>query len=166
MIVRTTNGTVRMYQIEPAVITALKLTSGSTVLIKNSNLMSGRITDIKRNAIRVKLDNGTTQTYIATEVARRTLTTGDRVIVTPDTRIVRADRYTLTAKDVTLVQPVASSPATDTTVRTTTQTTIVESTPQRTVVTSPVKTSTPIYSPCASTLIIHLPLGSLLPNRK
>ncbi|CAA9589136.1 hypothetical protein AVDCRST_MAG81-4592 [uncultured Synechococcales cyanobacterium] len=146
VIVRTTDGNVRMYQIEPAVITALKLTSGSTVLFNNSNLISGRITDINRNDIRVKLDNGTTQTYIATEVARRTLTTGDRVIVTPDMRIFRADRYTLTAKDVTLVQPVASSPTTDTTVRTTTQTTIVESTPQRTVVTSPVKTSTPIYS--------------------
>jgi len=61
-------------------------------------------------------------------------------------RIVRADRYTLTAKDVTLVQPIASSLTTGTTVRTTTQTTAVESTPQRTVVTSPVKTSTPIYS--------------------
>lgn len=61
-------------------------------------------------------------------------------------RIVRADRYILTAKDVTLVQPVATSPTTDTTVRTTTQTTIVESTPQRTVVTSPVKISPPIYS--------------------
>jgi len=146
VILRTTDGTVRMYQIEPAVITALKLTSGSTILFNNSNLMSGRITDINRNDIRVKLDNGTTETYIATEVSRRTLTTGDRVIVTPDMRIVRADRYTLTAKDVTLVQPVASSLTTDTTVRTTTQKTIVESTPQRTVVTSPVKTSTPIYS--------------------
>lgn len=143
---RTADGTVRMYQIDPAVITALKLTNGSTISFNNSNLMTGVITDINRNDIQVRLDNGTTETYIATEEAHKTLAAGDRVVVTPDLRIIRANRYSLTAKDVTVVQPIASSITTDTTVGTTTQTTTVEATPQRTVVAPPIETSAPVYT--------------------
>lgn len=113
VMVRTVNGS-RMYQIDPMTITALKLTNGSTILVNSRNLMSGVITDINRYDLDVKLDNGETENLLVTEEDRGILATGDRVYITPNQRVVRADDYFLTARDVSLVQMIAVAPETTT----------------------------------------------------
>lgn len=113
VMVRTVNGS-RMYQIDPMTITALKLTNGSTILVNSRNLMTGVITDINRYDLDVKLDNGETENLLVTEEDRGILATGDRVYITPNQRVVRADDYFLTARDVSLVQMIAVGPETTT----------------------------------------------------
>lgn len=113
VMVRTVNGS-RTYQIDPMTITALKLTDGSTILVNSRNLMSGVITDINRYDLDVKLDNGETENLLVTQEDRGVLATGDRVYITPNQRVVRADDYFLTARDVSLVQMIAVAPVTTT----------------------------------------------------
>lgn len=113
VMVRTVNGN-RVYQIDPTTITALNLTNGSIILVNSRNLMSGVITDINRYDLDVELDNGETENLLVTQEDRGILTTGDRVYITPNQRVVRADDYFLTARDVSLVQMIAVAPETTT----------------------------------------------------
>ncbi len=119
VMVRTADGTVRMYQVDPETLAALKLSNGSTIAIDSGNLMSGVITDVNRYDLKVKLDNGETEKLLVTREDRGTLAAGDRVYIMPDQRLVRAENYMLTAADVRLVQPIAVVP-TDTTATTST----------------------------------------------
>lgn len=146
--VRSPDGSTRTYEIDPAVIASLRLGQGSTISINNSNLMSGEIIRIgPRNAL-VKLDNGETENFIVTREGRVTISPGDRVIITPDQRITRAENYILGAGDVTSVQPTATTTDTTSTVRSTevetgTTTEVAPSTTSTTTETVPPASSTP-----------------------
>jgi len=162
IMVRTANGTVQMYQIDPETLATLKLRNGSTVLV-NRYLMGGVVTDVNPSDVRVKLDNGSTETFLITEAERLVLSEGDRVYVTPSQRIVRGEDYILTARDISLVQPVIADTTTiERTQQTRTievspqQTTTIKTTPQEAVplpqsrVETTVETSTPAYRPPAT----------------
>jgi hypothetical protein len=86
------------YSIDPALLTAMNLSEGSTVNFTNRKL--GTITNVSRYSVSVQFANGDTESYLLTEEGRRTLTYGDRVVVTPDLQLARAENYLLTAADV------------------------------------------------------------------
>jgi hypothetical protein len=86
------------YSIDPALLTAMNLGEGSTVNFTNRKL--GTITNVSRYSVSVQFANGDTESYLLTEEGRRTLTYGDRVVVTPDLQLARAENYLLTAADV------------------------------------------------------------------
>lgn len=100
---KTSAGDTQAYRVDPAVISALKLGTGSDVVIDGSRLQSGVVTYLTPNNASVELDgNAGEKDYILTQVSRRYLSLGDRVVITPDLRIVRADLYQLTASDLRL----------------------------------------------------------------
>jgi hypothetical protein len=86
------------YRVDPALLTAMNLTEGSTVNFGSRKL--GTITNVGRYSVTVEFANGDTESYVLTEEGRRTLTFGDRVVITPDLQLARADNYVLTAADV------------------------------------------------------------------
>jgi hypothetical protein len=86
------------YSIDPALLTAMNLSEGSTVNFTNRKL--GTIANVSRYSVTVEFANGDTESYLLTEEGRRTLTFGDRVVVTPDLQLARAENYVLTAADV------------------------------------------------------------------
>jgi hypothetical protein len=86
------------YQVDPALLTAMNLTEGSTVNFSSRKL--GTITNVSRYGVTVEFANGDTESYLLTEEGRRTLTFGDRVVVTPDLQLARAENYVLTAADI------------------------------------------------------------------
>jgi hypothetical protein len=145
--VRMSDGSVHEYQVEPATISALNLSNGSTVII-NSSLMTGVVTRISRYSMNVKLDNGETENFIAPRIERGVIAVGDRIVITPDRKFHRTTDYVLTAKDLTIVQPVASTTtntvgSTSTTSSTTTQ---VETNNTTTETTAPVTSTTTTQS--------------------
>lgn len=142
VMVRTSNGSLQMYRIDPTVISTLKLNNGSTILINNL-LMTGVITDINRNDLQVDLDNGGERNFVVPEVERGTLAAGDRVVITPDQRVIRLKNYLFTARDIRLIYPVASIPMTVT--RTVERTVVQESVPRQTVERT-LETPAPTYS--------------------
>lgn len=102
-----------MYQISPTTIASLGLIQSSTILLSR-NLVSGEISRIGPQNVLVRLDNDETRYFIVTNEERGRLSPGERVVITPDQRIVSMKSYVLTAGDVTLVQPIATT-TTDTT---------------------------------------------------
>lgn len=143
VMVRSSDGTVRMYQIDPAVLTSLKLSQGSTISLSR-NLMSGEIIRMGPRNVLVRLDNGETKYFIVTREERGTLAPGERVVITPDQKIDRAESYVLTARDVVLVQPIAST-MTDTTATVSSTSTEVETSTMTAETTAPVSPmSTPV----------------------
>lgn len=143
--VRGSDDTVRMYEIDPAVVISLKLSQGSTISLSR-NLMSGEIIRMGSRNVLVRLDNGETKYFIVTREERGTVSPGERVVIAPDQRIVRAESYTLTAQDVVLVQPIAST-TTDTTSTVGSTSTEVETSTITAEATAPISpTSTPAES--------------------
>lgn len=141
VMVRMPDGTVRMYQIDPTTVTSLGLSQGSTILLSR-NLISGEIIRMGPQNVLVRLDNDETRYFIVTNEERGRLSPGERVVITPDQRIARTESYVLTAGDVTLVQPIATT-TTDTT-STVRSTTVEEETSTTTV-------QTPTPAPVEST---------------
>jgi hypothetical protein len=86
------------YRVDPALLTAMNLSEGSTVNFNNRKL--GTIANVSRYSVTVEFANGETDSYLLTEEGRRTLSFGDRVVVTPDLQLARAENYVLTAADV------------------------------------------------------------------
>lgn len=146
--VRLSDGTVRTYEIDPATISSLNLSQGSTILL-NRNFTSGEIIRMGPRNVLVKLDNGETRYFIVTREERGTLTPGDRVVITPDQKIDRAESYVLTAKDVVLVQPIATT-TTDTTSTVRSTSTEAETSTTTTEVAPPVS---PTPAPVESTTV-------------
>jgi hypothetical protein len=98
---KTSNGETQTYSVDPSVISALKLETGSNIVIDGTRLATGTISGLDSYTAEVKLDKGGDErTYILTREARRYLVVGDRVIITPDQRVVSADRYRLGAADL------------------------------------------------------------------
>jgi outer membrane lipoprotein SlyB len=99
--VKTSNGETQTYNIEPSVISALKLETGSNIVIDGTRLTTGTISSLDPYTAEVVLDkDGEERSYILTREARRYLSVGDRVIITPDQRVVSADRYRLSSSDL------------------------------------------------------------------
>jgi hypothetical protein len=98
---KTSDGATQTYSVDPSVIAALKLAPGSNIVIDGTRLSTGIISNLDSYTAEVKLDkNGEERSYILTREARRYLVIGDRVIITPDQRVVSADRYRLTSADL------------------------------------------------------------------
>ena len=102
--IKTTAGDTKVYQVEPAVISGLKLAAGSDVVIDNSRLQSGVVTYLSPYNASVALDgsSGVEKDYFLTRVSRRYLSLGDRVVITPDLHLIREDLYKLSAADLRL----------------------------------------------------------------
>jgi hypothetical protein len=101
--VKTTTGDTKVYQVEPAVISGLKLAAGSDVVIDNSRLQSGVVTYLSPYNASVELDGSDGEKdYFLTRVSRRYLSLGDRVVITPDLHLIREDLYKLSAADLRL----------------------------------------------------------------
>lgn len=109
---KTSNGETQTYNVDPSVISALKLEPGSNVVIDGTRLSMGTISNLDSYTAEVKLDKSDEErSYILTREARRYLVVGDRVIITPDQRVVSADRYRLTSADLRMQSvAVASAP--------------------------------------------------------
>ncbi len=101
--VKTTTGDTKIYQVEPAVISGLKLATGSDVVIDNARLQSGVVTYLSPYNASVELDGSSREKdYFLTRVSRRYLSLGDRVVITPDLHLIREDLYKLSAADLRL----------------------------------------------------------------
>jgi hypothetical protein len=122
--VKTLAGDTKTYQVEPSLVSSLNLATGSNVVIDSSRLQSGVVTYLTPYNALVELDgSGGEQDYYLTNVTRRYLSLGDRVVITPDSRIVREDLYKLSAADLRLRSvAVASSSTTTSTITSTTTT--------------------------------------------
>jgi hypothetical protein len=103
VVVKSATGETQSFRVQPALISSLKLGSGSNVVIDGTRLRMGKIIRLDSYTAEVELDNnGGQKSYVLTREARRYLTAGDRVVITPDLRVTRADLYTLTAADLRL----------------------------------------------------------------
>jgi hypothetical protein len=101
--IKTLAGDTKTYQVEPALVSSLNLASGSNVVINSSRLQSGVVTYLTPYNASVELDgSGGEQDYYLTNVTRRYLSLGDRVVITPDSRVIREDLYKLSAADLRL----------------------------------------------------------------
>jgi hypothetical protein len=112
--IKTLAGDTKTYQVEPSLVSSLNLATGSNVVIDGSRLQSGVVTYLTPYNASVELDgSGGEKDYYLTSVTRRYLSLGDRVVITPDSHIVREDLYKLSAADLRLRSvAVASSSST------------------------------------------------------
>ncbi len=111
VVVKMASGETKTYNVSPATISALKLQNGSEIVVDSTRLQTGRIVRIGAYSASVQLDQGgETKDYILPRQSRRYLGYGDRVVVTPDLRLIRYDLYQLSSSDLRM-QPemVASS---------------------------------------------------------
>jgi hypothetical protein len=101
--VKTSAGDTKIYQVDSALVSSLNLATGSNVVIDETRLQSGVVTYLTPYNASVALDgSGGEQDYYLTNVTRRYLSLGDRVVITPDSRVVREDMYKLSASDLRL----------------------------------------------------------------
>jgi hypothetical protein len=95
------------YRLEPGLVTAMNLKEGSTVNFDSRKL--GTIVNVDRDSVVVEFADGETEPYFLYQEGRATLTFGDRVVVTPDLRLARAENYVLTAADIQNVGSMSAS---------------------------------------------------------
>ncbi|MCG9893157.1 MAG: hypothetical protein MH252_19055 [Thermosynechococcaceae cyanobacterium MS004] len=127
---KTTAGDTQSYKVDRNLISKLKLENGSNIVIDGTRLRTGQVKSLDAYTAEVVLDQGDElKTYILTREARRYLTVGDRVVVTPDLKLVRSDLYKLTANDLRLQSVMVASSA---------QTGSVSTESSRTVISQPV----------------------------
>lgn len=108
--VKTTAGDTQVYRVEPTLISTLNLKTGSDVVIDGSRLQSGTISYLTAYTAAVDLDGSDEERdYILTRVSRRYLSLGDRVVITPDLHLIRADLYSLSASDLRLKPTMVAS---------------------------------------------------------
>jgi hypothetical protein len=101
--VKTSAGDTKIYQVDSALVSSLNLATGSNVVIDETRLQSGVVTYLTPYNASVALDgSGGEKDYYLTNVTRRYLSLGDRVVITPDSRIFREDLYRLSASDLRL----------------------------------------------------------------
>jgi hypothetical protein len=98
---KTASGETQTFKVSRGLISALKLENGSNIVIDATRLQTGRIAHLDSYTAEVTLDQGgEMKSYVLTREARRYLGVGDRVVITPDLRLVRSDLYKLTASDL------------------------------------------------------------------
>ena len=101
IVVRAEDGSNQEFSIDPALISSYGLQQGSSVRIDGSGLRRGVITGVDDNTIKVRHDNGDTETYVFFREGRRFLSYGDRVIVNSQGKIESESSYRLTATEIT-----------------------------------------------------------------
>jgi hypothetical protein len=109
---KTASGETQTFKVNRGLISALKLENGSNIVIDGTRLQTGRVVHIDPYTAEVTLDQGgELKSYILTREARRYLVVGDRVVITPDLRLVRTDLYKLTANDLRVQSTMVASAA-------------------------------------------------------
>jgi hypothetical protein len=109
---KTASGETQTFKVNRGLISALKLENGSNIVIDATRLQTGRVVHIDPYTAEVTLDQGgEMKTYILTREARRYLVIGDRVVITPDLRLIRTDLYKLTANDLRVQSVTVASAA-------------------------------------------------------
>jgi hypothetical protein len=107
---KTASGETQTFQVNRGLISTLKLENGSNIVIDGTRLQTGRVVHIDPYTAEVTLDQGgELKSYILTREARRYLVVGDRVVITPDLRLVRTDLYKLTANDLRVQSTMVAS---------------------------------------------------------
>jgi hypothetical protein len=107
--IQTTDGT-EVYNIDPELLTALKLQSGNTVVLDSTRLETGTITGIDRYTVKIDLDNGDRRSFVLDREGRGSLTFGDRVVLTPKDfpsrcqKLYLLENYELRAGDLRKVE--------------------------------------------------------------
>ena len=110
VMIKTATGETQTYNVTPSVISALKLQNGSEVVVDSTRLQTGRIVRIGAYSASVQLDQGgETKEYILPRQSRNYLGYGDRVVLTPDLRLIRYDLYQLSSGDLRLQPAMISS---------------------------------------------------------
>jgi hypothetical protein len=104
------NKTQQTYRLEPGLVTSMNLSQGSTVSFDSRKL--GTIINVDRDSVVVEFADGETEPYFLHQEGRATLTFGDRIVVTPDLRLARAENYVLTAADIDSTSMSASNTVT------------------------------------------------------
>jgi aconitase B len=109
---KTASGETQTFKVNRGLISALKLENGSNIVIDATRLQTGRVVHIDPYTAEVTLDQGgEIKTYVLTREARRYLVVGDRVVITPDLRLIRTDLYKLTANDLRVQSTMVASAA-------------------------------------------------------
>jgi hypothetical protein len=107
---KTASGETQTFNVNRGLISALKLESGSNIVIDATRLQTGRVVHLDPYTAEVTLDQGgELKSYVLTREARRYLGVGDRVVITPDLRLIRTDLYKLTANDLRVQSTVVAS---------------------------------------------------------
>jgi hypothetical protein len=146
---KTSDGATQTYSVDPSVISALKLAPGSNIVIDGTRLSTGTISNLDSYTAEVKLDkNGEERSYILTREARRYLVVGDRVIITPDQRVVSANRYRLSSSDLRM-QSVAVASASSAESASASSSSMASSRPSQTVTQPAANTSAEMPEPAA-----------------
>lgn len=102
MILKALDGSMQRFQVQPSLIQALKLAPGMRITVDGSRLKTGTIKHLDANTADIQLDGGNLTTFVITKEMHRNVATGDRIVITPNGKIVRADRYKLSAGDIRL----------------------------------------------------------------
>lgn len=145
--VRTNDGVVRTYEFSPGLVSQLRLTTGSTVIVDTMGVQVGTIRRLTPYLAAIDLANGDTETFYLPEESRRTLMPGDMVAIRPSGVLTRiTDNPVLSAQNVRVYQPVVSSTSTQDTFQQQTQVEIqrdISTQTEATIQTDTQVTSTP-----------------------
>lgn len=102
MTLQTLKGERQTFLIQPSLVQILKLAPGMRITIDGSRLKTGTIKRMDANTVDVLLDGGDITTLVITGEMSGGISQNDRVVITPNGRVVRADRYKLSAGDIRL----------------------------------------------------------------
>lgn len=119
--IRAEDGQSHEFSIDPNLVSAFNLEAGRSVRIDGSRLRRGVITGVDDNTVKVRHDNGESETYILFRESRRYLSYGDRVVVNSQGRVISENDYRLTATEIIPVHSflTASTTSTQTTIAST-----------------------------------------------
>ncbi len=117
VVINTTSGGAKTYQVKPDALAALQLQSGNSVVLDTTRLETGVVKNISAYNIRIELDNGETRNFIFDREARRRIFIGDSVVITPKDfpsrcqKVFLKDDFELRAGDLRKVETfVAAAP--------------------------------------------------------
>jgi hypothetical protein len=102
MTIQTLKGERQTFLIQPSLVQIFKLAPGTRITIDGSRLKIGTVKRMDANTMDVLLDGGNITTLVISGEAHGGVSQNDRVVITPNGKVVRADRYKLSAGDIRL----------------------------------------------------------------
>jgi hypothetical protein len=102
MTIQTLKGERQTFLIQPSLVQIFKLAPGTRITIDGSRLKIGTVKRLDANTMDVLLDGGNITTLVISGEALGGVSQNDRVVITPNGKVVRADRYKLSAGDIRL----------------------------------------------------------------
>jgi hypothetical protein len=102
MTIQTLKGERQSFLIQPSLVQIFKLTPGMRITIDGSRLKTGIVKRLDANTVDVLLDGGNITTLVITGETGGGYSQNDRVVITANGRVVRADRYKLSAAEIRL----------------------------------------------------------------